>query len=70
VSRATAPLWLEFPTRALGPSSSGNTRRLAKELLLDERIEALRELAGVAGSRHHGDNPGRPGREVHDGDDR
>ena len=70
LSRATAPLWIEFPTRALGPSSSRSTRRLAKELLLDERIEALRELAGVAGSRHHGDTPGTPGREVHDGDDR
>ena len=45
VSRATAPLWIEFPTSALGDSSSRATRRRAKELLLDERIDALRELA-------------------------
>lgn len=47
VSRATAPLWIEFPTSALGESHSRATRRLAKELLLDERIAALRELAGT-----------------------
>ncbi len=47
VSRATAPLWIEFPASVLGDSSSGATRRLAKELLLDERIDALRELARV-----------------------
>jgi heat shock protein HtpX len=46
VSRATAPLWLEFPAHALGSSSSRTTRRLARELLLDERIDLLRELAG------------------------
>ena len=46
VSRATAPLWLEFPAHALGSSSSRATRRLAHELLLDERIDLLRELAG------------------------
>ena len=45
VSRATAPLWIEFPARALGGSSSRATRRLAESLLLDERIVALRELA-------------------------
>jgi len=45
VSRATAPLWVEFPARVLGDSSSRATRALAKELLLDERIAHLRELA-------------------------
>lgn len=46
VSRATGPLWLEFPAHVLGPSPSRATRRLARELLLDERIDHLRELAG------------------------
>jgi heat shock protein HtpX len=46
VSRATGPLWLEFPAHVLGSSSSRATRRLAHELLLDERIDLLRELAG------------------------
>ena len=45
VSRSTAPLWVEFPAKALGDSSSRATRALAKELLLDERIDHLRELA-------------------------
>jgi heat shock protein HtpX len=47
VSRSTAPLWVEFPARALGGSSSRATRKLAKELLLDERIDRLRELANL-----------------------
>jgi heat shock protein HtpX len=51
VSRATAPLWIEFPTAALGESRSRASRRLAAELLLDERIDALRELAGAAQPR-------------------
>jgi hypothetical protein len=46
VSRATGPLWLEFPAHVLGSSPSRATRRLARELLLDERIDLLRELAG------------------------
>lgn len=46
VSRATGPLWLEFPAQVLGPSPSRVTRRLARELILDERIDHLRELAG------------------------
>ena len=45
VSRATAPLWVEFPAHVVAGSSSKATRRLAKELLLDERIENLRTLA-------------------------
>ena len=45
VSRATAPLWVEFPAHVLGPSPSKASRRLAKELLLDERLEYLRALA-------------------------
>jgi heat shock protein HtpX len=45
VTRSTAPLWVEFPAKALGGSSSRATRRLARELLLDERIDRLRELA-------------------------
>jgi heat shock protein HtpX len=47
VTRATAPLWIEFPKNALGGSGSRATRRLAGELLLDERIDALRTLAAV-----------------------
>ncbi len=47
VSRATAPLWVEFPTTlAVGASTRSGTR-LAGEFLLDERIDALRELAGL-----------------------
>jgi heat shock protein HtpX len=46
VSRATGPLWLEFPAHVLGPFPSRATRSLARELLLDERIDHLRELAG------------------------
>jgi heat shock protein HtpX len=45
VSRATAPLWVEFPTSLVGTSKS--SRRLASALLLDDRIQALRELAGT-----------------------
>jgi heat shock protein HtpX len=44
VSRATAPLWLEFPAHVLGDLRSRSTRRLARELVLDERIDHLREL--------------------------
>jgi heat shock protein HtpX len=47
VSRSTAPLWVEFPAKALGSTSSRATRALAKELLLDERIAHLRELASL-----------------------
>lgn len=48
VSRATAPLWVEFPTSlAEGVSSSKSGRRLAGEFLLDQRIEALRTLANM-----------------------
>jgi heat shock protein HtpX len=46
VSRSTAPLWLEFPPQVLGPMPSRAARRLGRELLLDERIDNLRELAG------------------------
>ncbi len=45
VTRSTAPLWVEFPAKALGTSSSRATRTLGKELLLDERIDELRRLA-------------------------
>lgn len=48
VSRATAPLWVEFPAKVVAGSSSKATRRLANELLLDERIDHLRKLAGEA----------------------
>jgi heat shock protein HtpX len=47
VSRATAPLWVEFPAHVLGSYPSRTTRQLAHELLLDERIDHLRELAGL-----------------------
>jgi len=45
VTRATAPLWIEFPAKVLAGSSTRATRRLSESLLLDERIEALRTLA-------------------------
>jgi heat shock protein HtpX len=54
VTRSTAPLWVEFPARALGGSSSRATRRLAQELLLDERIDRLRELANLPDARADG----------------
>jgi heat shock protein HtpX len=44
VSRATAPLWIEFPASALGKAPSRVVKRLSASLLLDERIEALRKL--------------------------
>ena len=44
-TRSTAPLWLEFPSSVLDVSSWA-TERLARELLLDERVDHLRELAG------------------------
>ena len=47
VSRATAPLWLEFPAGTLGAHPSRMARRLSRELLLDERIDRLRTLAGL-----------------------
>ncbi len=56
VSRATAPLWIEFPAKALAGDSTRATRRLAQSLLLDERIDALRELAHLAPS----DDPAAP----------
>lgn len=51
VARATAPLWVEFPAHVVSGSSSKATRRLAKELLLDERIEYLRDLAHEPASK-------------------
>jgi heat shock protein HtpX len=45
VTRATAPLWIEFPAKVLAGSPTRATRRLSKSLLLDERIAALRALA-------------------------
>ena len=48
VTRATAPLWIEFPSNVVAGSTSKTVKRLANELLLDERIEHLRELAGEA----------------------
>jgi heat shock protein HtpX len=47
VTRATAPLWVEFPAKVVAGSSSRVSRRLANELLLDERIDELRKLAGA-----------------------
>lgn len=47
VSRATAPLWVEFPAHVVAGGSK-SARRLGKELLLDERIEQLRTLSGEA----------------------
>ena len=45
VTRATAPLWIEFPAKVLAGGSTRATRRLSESLLLDERIAALRTLA-------------------------
>jgi heat shock protein HtpX len=53
VTRATAPLWIEFPAKVLAGSSNRATRRLSQSLLLDERIAALRTLA-------HLDSPAAP----------
>ncbi|MCJ7673495.1 MAG: M48 family metalloprotease [Acidimicrobiia bacterium] len=46
VTRATGPLWIEFPSNVVAGSTSKTVKRLANELLLDERIEHLRKLAG------------------------
>jgi len=51
VSRSTAPLWLEFLAHVLGRFPSRTTERLARELLLDERIDRLCELAGEPARR-------------------
>ena len=48
VTRATAPLWIEFPARVVAGSPTRATRRLSESLLLDERIDALRTLARLA----------------------
>ena len=53
VTRATAPLWIEFPAKVLAGSSTRATRRLSQSLLLDERIAALQTLA-------HLDSPAAP----------
>jgi heat shock protein HtpX len=45
VTRATAPLWIEFPAHVVAGSPTRATRRLSESLLLDERIAALRTLA-------------------------
>ena len=48
VTRATAPLWIEFPASVVAGSRAKTARRLGESLLLDERIERLRALAGEA----------------------
>lgn len=48
VTRATAPLWIEFPSNVVAGSTSKTVKRLANELLLDERIDHLRKIAGEA----------------------
>jgi heat shock protein HtpX len=45
VTRATAPLWLEYPVGIV--ASNRSARLLAEELSLDGRIERIREMAGV-----------------------
>ena len=50
VTRATAPLWIEFPAQVLAGSPTRATRRLSESLLLDERIAALRTLAHLDSS--------------------
>ncbi len=51
VTRATAPLWIEFPAHILAGSPTRATRRLSESLLLDERIDALRTLAHLEATR-------------------
>jgi Zn-dependent protease with chaperone function len=46
VSRATAPLWIEVPTRVLRAASPGRAAVLERELLLADRISALRAMVG------------------------
>jgi heat shock protein HtpX len=46
VSRATAPLWVEVPTMALRAGSPARAAHLERELLLSERIAALRAMVG------------------------
>ncbi len=45
VTRATAPLWIEFPSKVAAGAKTRSGRRLAGTLLLEERIDRLRELA-------------------------
>jgi len=45
VTRATAPLWIEFPSKVAAGARSRSGRRLASTLLLEERIDRLRMLA-------------------------
>ncbi len=45
VTRATAPLWIEFPSQVAAGAKTRSGQRLAGALLLDERIERLRALA-------------------------
>lgn len=47
VTRATAPLWIEYPANVVAGSKARTVKRLAGELLLDERIDHLRALAGA-----------------------
>lgn len=48
VSRATAPLWVEVPSWVFRlETSSKPAGRLGQELLLDQRIDALRALVGA-----------------------
>lgn len=47
VTRATAPLWIEYPANVVAGSKARTVKRLAGELLLDERIDYLRALAGA-----------------------
>lgn len=44
VSRASAPLWVEFPDAVLAGSDLASARRLRSSLLLADRIDALREI--------------------------
>lgn len=46
VTRATAPLWIEFPSHVAGATRFG--QRLDRELALGGRIADLRRLAGLA----------------------
>ena len=57
VTRATAPLWIEFPSSVVRGSKARTAKRLAGSLLLDERIDHLRALAGEAPAAVAGDAP-------------
>ncbi len=60
VTRATAPLWIEFPSQLAAGAKTRSGKRLAGALLLDERIERLRALAKDRSADAPADAPAPP----------